>query len=56
MQFRNSIEIILGINQILHNYNNKNIDIKFSVHDSFLEQLSSGTGTLKIERLESQII
>ena len=55
MQFRNSIEIILGINQILHNYN-KNVDIKFSVHDSFLEQLSPGTGTLKIERLESQII
>jgi len=30
------------------------IDIKFSAHDAFLEKPSSGT--LKIERLESQII
>ena len=30
---------------------NKNVDIKFSAHDAFLE-----SGTLKIERLENQII
>jgi len=33
---------------------NKNVDIKFSAHDTFLEEPS--LGTLKIERLESQII
>jgi hypothetical protein len=33
---------------------NKNVDIKFSAHDAFLEEPSSGT--LKIERLGSQII
>ena len=33
---------------------NKNIDIKLSTHDTFLEKPSSDT--LKIERLESQII
>jgi len=33
---------------------NKNVDIKFSAQDAFLEYPSSGT--LKIERLESQII
>ena len=33
---------------------NENVDIEFSAHDAFLEQPSSGT--LKIERLESQII
>jgi hypothetical protein len=33
---------------------NKNVDIKFSVHDKFLEWSSSGT--LKIEILESEII
>ena len=33
---------------------NKNVDIKFSVHNMFLEQPLSGT--LKIDRLESQII
>jgi hypothetical protein len=33
---------------------NKNVDIKFSAHDMFLEQPSSGT--LEIEKLESQII
>ena len=33
---------------------NKNVDIKFSAHNPFLEESSSGT--LKIERLESQII
>ena len=33
---------------------NENVDIKFSAHDSFLEQPSSGT--LNVERLESQII
>ena len=32
----------------------KKVDIKFSAHDAFLESPSSGT--LKIERLESQII
>jgi hypothetical protein len=32
----------------------KNVDIKFSAHNPFLEESSSGT--LKIERLESQII
>ena len=32
----------------------KNIDIKFNPHTTFLELISSGT--LKIERLESQII
>jgi hypothetical protein len=32
----------------------KNVDIKFSAHDTFLEKPSSGT--LKIERLESGII
>jgi len=34
---------------------NKKVDIKFSAHDAFLEQSSSGSGTLKIDRLESQI-
>jgi hypothetical protein len=29
---------------------NKNVDIKFSAHDAFLEKPSSGT--LKVERLE----
>ena len=42
----------------LHNlYKNKNkinVDIKFSAHDALLEKHSSGT--LKIERLERQII
>jgi hypothetical protein len=33
---------------------NKNVDIKFNAHDTFLEYASSGT--LKIERLECQII
>jgi hypothetical protein len=33
---------------------NKNVDIKFSAHDAFLEKPSSGT--LKIEILGSQII
>jgi hypothetical protein len=33
---------------------NKNVDIKLSARDAFLEQPSSGT--LKIERLESQMI
>ena len=32
---------------------NKNVDIKFSAHDAFLEWPSSGT--LKIEKLESHI-
>ena len=32
---------------------NKKVDIKFSDHDAFLEQLSSGT--LKAKILESQI-
>ena len=39
---------------IFRNSINKNVDIKFSAHDAFLELHSSGT--LKIERLESQII
>ena len=34
--------------------NKKHVDIKFSAHDTFLEQPPSGT--LEIERLESQII
>ena len=33
---------------------NKNVDIKLSVHNTILEQPSSGT--LKVKRLESQII
>ena len=33
---------------------NKNVDIKFSAHDAFLELSSSGM--LKIEILETQII
>jgi hypothetical protein len=33
---------------------NKNVDIQFSSHDSFLEQTS--TGTLLVKRLKSQII
>jgi hypothetical protein len=33
---------------------NENVDIKFSAHDVFLELPASGT--LKIERFESQII
>jgi len=33
---------------------NKNVDIKSSVYDAFLESPSSGT--LKIEKLEHQII
>ena len=39
---------------IFRNSINKNVDIKFSAHDAFLELHSFGT--LKIERLESQII
>jgi len=35
-------------------FRNKNIDIKFSVHDTFLESPSSGM--LKVERLKNQII
>ena len=38
----------------IYPYNNKNVDIKLSAHDTFLEQPSSGT--LKIEKLENQII
>ena len=41
----------------LHKYTNichKNVDIKLSVHNTILEHPSSGT--LKVERLESQII
>jgi hypothetical protein len=34
--------------------NNNNVDINFSVYDVFLESPSSGT--LKVERLEKQII
>ena len=37
-----------------HVNSNKNVNIKFSAHDGFLEYTSSGT--LKIERLESLII
>ena len=33
---------------------NKNVDIKFSAHDSFLQKLSSGT--LKLKIFENQII
>ena len=33
---------------------NKNVDIKFSAYDSFLE--SSSTGTFKVERLDIQIM
>ena len=33
---------------------NKNVNIKFRTHDAFLEKPSSGT--LNIERLESQVI
>jgi len=33
---------------------NKSVDIKFSVHDAFLELPSSGT--VKVERLENKII
>ena len=33
---------------------NKNVDIKFSAHDAFLEKPSSGA--LNIERLERKII
>ena len=40
--------------QYLTSHGNKNVDIKFSAHEAFLEWSSSGT--LKIERLESQII
>jgi hypothetical protein len=32
----------------------KNVDMKYSAHDTFVEQPSPGT--LKIDRLESQII
>jgi hypothetical protein len=49
--------IILNIKYSWHrNWHmyNKNVDIKFSAHDAFLELPSSGT--LKIERWESQII
>jgi hypothetical protein len=35
-------------------YINKNVDIEFSVHNFFLEYPPSGT--LKMERLENQII
>ena len=34
--------------------NNKNVDIKYSAHNTYLEWPSSGT--INIERLESQII
>ena len=33
---------------------NKNVDVKCSAHDAFLEYYSSGT--LKVEKFESQII
>jgi hypothetical protein len=43
----------MNIHIIIHIYRqityNKNVDMTFSAHDSFLE-----SGTLKIERLESQ--
>jgi hypothetical protein len=35
-------------------FQNKNVGIKFSAHDTFLDYPSSGT--LKVERLENQII
>jgi hypothetical protein len=34
---------------------NKNVDFKFSPHDTFLEKPSS-SGTLQVERLESHLI
>ena len=49
--------IILNIKYSWHrnwHMHNKNVDIKFSAHDAFQELPSSGT--LKIERLEWQII
>ena len=42
------------LEKIINASHNKNIDIKFNVHDTFLESLLSGT--LKVERLENQII
>jgi hypothetical protein len=42
----------LELTKISHIEINKNVDIKFSTHDAFLEELSSGT--LKIARLKSQ--
>jgi hypothetical protein len=38
----------------INNNSNTNVDIKFSAHESFLEEDS--LGMLQIERLESQII
>ena len=35
-------------------YMNKNVDIKFSLHEAYLESPSSGT--LKVEKLENQMI
>jgi hypothetical protein len=51
-----SMDIALQFCMPVNKYNhvNKNVDIKFSMHDAFLEWLSSGT--LKIKRFESQII
>ena len=48
--------IILFLNNIVvrPGIKNKNVDIKSSAHDTFLEKLSSGT--LKIKRLESELI
>jgi len=39
--------------RLIHIQFNKNVDIKISAHDAFLEKPSSGT--LKIERFDSQI-
>ena len=44
--------VIMTIYENLNNKNNKNVDIKISAHDTFLEYTSSGM--LKIERLENQ--
>ena len=46
--------IFNSMTNILEIAGSKNVNIKYSAHDPFLEESSSGT--LKIERLESQII
>ena len=54
--WRNDIKLRLFILlvHVIKYTSSKNVDIKLSAHEAFLEWPSSGT--LKIERFESQII
>ena len=48
------MSLVVEIMKCHKTFINKNVDIKFSAHDAFLEKPLSGT--LEIERLDSQII